>query len=90
MMITPTPTHERPFAFDFPPSCIPRTDSSCTVSSVGSSGTVTAEDELREGRQGKRMASGWSVSSGPAEDEDDGLEWDDREEGILLSVSQPS
>ena len=34
------------------------------------------------------MASGWSVSSGPAEEEDDGLEWDDREEGILLSVSQ--
>ena len=60
------------------------------LSSAGSSGTVTTEVELRGGRQGKRMASGWSVSSGPAEEEDEGLEWDDREEGILLSVSQPS
>ncbi|GHJ83632.1 hypothetical protein NliqN6_0034 [Naganishia liquefaciens] len=83
MMITPTPTHERPFTFDFPPTCIPRTDSSCTVSSAGSSGTVTAEHEPREARQGKRLASGWSVAS--EVEEDDGLEWDDREEGILLS-----
>lgn len=44
------------------------------------------EDELRDARQGKRAESGWSVDSALDED-DDALEWDDREEGILLSVS---
>lgn len=36
---------------------------------------------MEETRQGR-----WSVDSG-AVDDDDGLPWDDREEGILLSVS---
>jgi hypothetical protein len=44
------------------------------------------EDELRDARQGKRAESGWSVDT--AEEDDDALEWDDREEGILLSVSK--
>jgi hypothetical protein len=70
-MITPTPTHNQPFTFDFHAACLPRTDSTQTLS-------ATNAHEQREGR--------WSVDSGIVED-DDGLAWDDREEGILLSVS---
>lgn len=96
-MITPTPTHNTPFSFDFPTqqtqsaTCLPPTttkDGSVdSPGSTGSAGTLTGlEDEhVRSARQGKRLASTWSMESSVV-DEDDGLEWDDREEGILLSV----
>lgn len=73
-MITPTPTHNQPFTFDFHAACLPRTDSTQTLSA-----TNDAHDE-------RTGAGRWSVDSGIVED-DDGLPWDDREEGILLSVS---
>ncbi|KAI5450950.1 hypothetical protein NCC49_002689 [Naganishia albida] len=71
-MITPTPTHNQPFTFDFHAACLPRTDSTQTLSA-----TNNAHDE-------RTGAGRWSVDSGIVED-DDGLPWDDREEGILLS-----
>ncbi|KAJ9111052.1 hypothetical protein QFC19_001250 [Naganishia cerealis] len=55
--------------------------------SAGSAGTLTGLEDVRarELRQhGGRLGSTWSMGSGVGEDED-GLEWDDREEGILLS-----
>ncbi|KAJ9094951.1 hypothetical protein QFC21_005743 [Naganishia friedmannii] len=97
LMITPTPSHNTPFSFDFPAqeqtqstSCLPPTTtndgSAESPGSTGSGGTLTGLEDahIRSGRQGKRLASTWSMESS-AVDEDDGLEWDDREEGILLS-----
>lgn len=80
MMITPTPTHNHPFTFDFNPTPVfPRTESTGTVMAL-------EDEEKRSQRQSARVGSGWSVDSGAVVEEDD-LEWDDREEGIILSVS---
>ncbi|KAJ9115457.1 hypothetical protein QFC22_005215 [Naganishia vaughanmartiniae] len=96
LMITPTPSHNTPFSFDFPTqqpqstACLPATTtddgSVASPGSTGSAGTLTGLEDAhaRAGRQGKRLASTWSMESSVVDD-DDGLEWDDREEGILLS-----